>query len=147
MNLTELESALAQGIASLKPAEISPSDTWEYEYIALDGIHSDNSRWRELAEPYLQTARRFEIHCWKDETQEITLALQFGTIKPFDWHHGTVIEGDMTPEFLHLLLTLPKPEDALFSAKHTPFFTIMLDNGFSSSHYGTELILPAAGKD
>lgn len=147
MNLTELESALAQGIASMKPAECPPSDTQAYEYITLDGIHTDNSRWRELAEPYLQTARRFEIHCWKDEIREIDLALQFGTIKPFDWHHGTVIEGDMTPEFLHLLLTLPKPEDTLFSAKHTPFFTIMLDNGFSSSHYGTELILPVAGKD
>ena len=147
MNLTELESALAQGIASLKPAECPPSDTQAYEYITLDSIHTDNSRWRELAEPYLRAAHRFEIHCWKDEIREIDLALRFGTVKPFDWQHGTVIEGNMTPEFLHLLLTLPKPADTLFSAKFTPFFTIMLDNGFSSSHYGTELILPAAGKD
>lgn len=147
MDWKELEDALTQSISSLKPAEISPSDTWEYEYIALDGIHSDNNRWRDLAEPYLRTARRFEIHCWEDETQEITLALRFGTVKPFDWQHGTVIEGDMTQAFIHLLLSLPKPADTLFSSKLTPFFTIMLDNGFSSSHYGTELILPDRGKE
>ena len=147
MNSNDLESALAQSIASLKPVEFSPSDTSEYESITLDAIHTDNSRWRELAEPYLRSALRFEIHCWRDEVSEIDLALRFGTVKPFDWRHGTVIEGDMTPEFIHLLLTLPKPEDTLFSAKFTPFFTIMLDNGFSSSHYGTELILPAGGKE
>ena len=46
---------------------------------------------------------------------------------------------DGRPEFLQMLLGLPKPTDTEIYNKMTPFFSIFFDNGFSSEHYGTEL--------
>ncbi|HIX24735.1 MAG TPA: hypothetical protein IAA09_07280 [Candidatus Lachnoclostridium avicola] len=87
----------------------------------------------------LRSASRFEIHCWKEEQKEIEMALRFGRKKQTDWGFGTVIEGAVTEELINFLLTLPKPDDKDIYNKMTPFFSIFLDNGFSSEHYGTEL--------
>ena len=48
----------------------------------------------------------------------------------------------MTPAFIDFLLSLPKPADTEIYNKMTPFFSLFLDTGFSSEHYGTELYLP-----
>ena len=45
----------------------------------------------------------------------------------------------VTPEFVRYLLSLPKPANDGGYNKMTPFFTIVLSNGFWSEHYGTEL--------
>ena len=66
-------------------------------------------------------------------------ALAFGREKETDWQWGRVVEGPVTPEFARWLLELPKPADTEVYNKMTPFFSIFLDNGFYSSHYGTEL--------
>ena len=87
----------------------------------------------------LKTAKTFEIHCWAEETECIELALQYGKQKDTDWQYGKIIVGDVTPEFCTFLLGLPKPTDTELYNKMTPFFTISLDNGFWSEHYGTEL--------
>ena len=86
-----------------------------------------------------KTAASFEIHCWNEETEWIALALQYGNHKQTDWAFGKIVSGPVTPEFLQMLLGLPKPTDTEIYNKMTPFFSIFFDNGFSSEHYGTEL--------
>ena len=90
-------------------------------------------------EQYAKTAASFEIHCWNEETEWIALALQYGNHKQTDWAFGKIVSGPVTPEFLQMLLGLPKPTDTEIYNKMTPFFSIFFDNGFSSEHYGTEL--------
>ena len=59
--------------------------------------------WRSLLRRGLRGAGSFQIHCWSDERQWITLALEYGTEKPAPWHWGTVIEGPVTPAFRAML--------------------------------------------
>lgn len=48
----------------------------------------------------------------------------------------------MTPEFISMILEMPKPTDVEIYNKMTPFFNIFLDDTkFQSSHYGTEIYL------
>ncbi len=112
---------------------------FETESLEIDTTSDNNAEWKELISVKLQTATRFEIHCWKEERKEIQMALQYGKIKECDWEYGTVIAGAVTKEFIGYLLSLPKPSDTEIYNKMTPFFSIFLDNGFSSAHYGTEL--------
>ena len=87
----------------------------------------------------LKSAGRFEIHCWNEEEKEIEMALRYGRLKETGWSYGKVIEGKVTEEMVDFLLSLPKPTDTEVYNKMTPFFSIFLENGFSSEHYGTEL--------
>lgn len=108
--------------------------------IDIDNTKATNEEWKRITEEQLRTAAHFEIHCWSDETDSIALALKYGTVKPDNWAHGTVIAGDVTPEFTDMLLSIPKPDKGSDGYnKMTPFFTIHLDNGYWSEHYGTEL--------
>lgn len=107
--------------------------------IKIDETSPSNEEWRAVMSEKLRSASRFEIHCWKEEQKEIGMALRFGRKKQTDWDFGTVIEGAVTEELINFLLTLPKPDDRDIYNKMTPFFSIFLDNGFSSEHYGTEL--------
>ncbi len=50
-----------------------------------------------------------------------------------------IVKGAITPAFCDMLLGLPEPSDKEIENKLTPFFSIFLDNGFSSEHYGTKL--------
>ncbi len=135
----ELESVLTEQIGSLKPAAMEPGEIIESEYISLDCTEQDNTKWLAYISQALKTAKAFEIHCWNEETEWIDLALHYGTLKENDWRHGKIIVGDVTPEFIQMLLTQPKPTDTEIYNKMTPFFNIALDNGFWSEHYGTEL--------
>ena len=134
-----LEHALAGLISELKPAPFLPENAVEHRSIELDGTEKTNSRWMAYMSDALKTAKTFEIHCWAEETECIDLALQYGKQKDTDWRYGEIIAGDVTPEFCAFLLGLPKPTDTELYNKMTPFFTISLDNGFWSEHYGTEL--------
>lgn len=107
--------------------------------IDFDYLSPTNETWQDIIAPYLQQAKTFEIHCWQDESQAIKQALIYGELKESGWPYGEVIMGDVTPEFTNYLLTLPKPQDTEIYNKMTPFFSIFLDDIFSSSHYGTEL--------
>ena len=139
MPLKELEQALQKLVLDLKPAPEVPADAVPFVGAPFDRSEPDNSRWKALISRYLETAERFEIHCWSDEQEAIRLALQHGVVKPFDWKYGTVIEGPVTADFSRLLLDAPKPADCDMGRRLTPFFTINLDHHFSSGHYGTEL--------
>ena len=52
-----------------------------------------------------------------------------------------MITGKVTQEFADMLLGMPKPQEIEFENKMTPFFNVFLDNGFQSSHYGTEIYI------
>lgn len=107
--------------------------------IPIDDTSTSNKEWKKIMSAKLKSASCFEIHCWNEEQAEIEMALQYGRIKETDWSYGKVIAGSVTKEFTDYLLFLPKPAGTRAYNKMTPFFSIFLDNGFSSEHYGTEL--------
>lgn len=107
--------------------------------IEIDTSADTNTAWKEVMSGALEGASRFAIHCWNEEQAEINLALAYGAYQDSDWRYGKVITGAVTREFVDFLLSLPKPVDTALYNKMTPFFSIFLDNGFSSEHYGTEL--------
>lgn len=103
-------------------------------------VHCDDWQvWRRFMGEALATATAFEIHCWNEEEAAIALALQVGRIKEAAWRGGTVIAGPVDARFCEWLLALPKPSDTDLVNKMTPFFSIFLDNGAGSEHYGTTL--------
>ena len=134
-------SKISAVLDDLEPVPDQPTENIAYEIITLDGSEGDNAKWKALISAHIKTAKTFEIHCWKEEQDEITLALQYGALKDFDWKYGKVIAGAVTAEFAAMLLNMPKPIDTVISNKMTPFFSIFFDNGFSSEHYGTENII------
>lgn len=107
--------------------------------IDFDYLQKTNKVWKEHMWRNLCVAKRFEIHCWMNEKEWIDLALQFGTLKDSDWRYGEIIAGEVTPAFIEMVLGLPKPTDTELFNKMTPFFSIFLDDVFSSEHYGTAL--------
>ena len=136
----DLQNVLSGLIMDLKPAQI-PENPIEYEYVTLDRDEKDNSKWLAYITAALDGAKTFEIHCWNEETKWIELALQYGSLKDADWRHGKIIAGDVTPEFVQMLLSQPKPTDTEIENKMTPFFNVFLDDRFQSCHYGTELYI------
>ena len=140
MIFEDLKKALSGAIMDLKPAP-SPDETVEFEEVTLDRSEADNSKWLYYVKSALKDAKTFEIHCWNEETDWIELALQYGSLKDDDWQHGKIIVGDVTPEFVQMLLNQPKPTDTEIYNKMTPFFNVFLDDNFQSCHYGTELYI------
>ena len=106
--------------------------------MTFDRSEKDNSKWIKLISGYLATAKTFEIHCWNEETEWIELALKYGKLKDDDWKYGKIIVGAVTPQFVQMLLNLPKPTDTDIENKMTPFVNVFLDGNFQSCHYGTE---------
>ncbi len=137
--MKDLEKTLTGLIEELKPVPYTPGDVVDYWSLNLDYTEKDNSKWFFYMTDALRTASTFEIHCWNEESEWIELALQYGKRKDSDWRHGKIIAGQVTPEFIKMLMEQPKPSDTEICNKMTPFFTIALDNGFWSAHYGTEL--------
>ena len=129
---------LTEQILDLKVNEISPCETENYP-IFLDRTEKDNSKWLALLTKALREAKTFEIHCWNEEEEWIEVALKYGTMKESDWTYGKIITGVVTAEFSDMLLGMPKPKDTDIYSKMTPFFNVFFDNGFQSSHYGTEI--------
>ena len=107
--------------------------------IEFDHMAKTNDVWKEYMWCHLCVAKQFEIHCWINEQEWIDLALKYGQIKESKWQYGKIIVGTVTPEFIHMILDQPKPEDTELFNKMTPFFSIFLDDHFCSEHYGTEL--------
>ena len=138
MEFENLKNALSGAIMDLKPAVI-PDAPIVFEEVTLDRLETDNSKWLSYITAALNGANTFEIHCWNEETEAINLALRYGNLKNDDWRHGKIIIGDVTPEFVQMLLSQPKPTDIEIDNKMTPFFNVFLDDKFQSCHYGTEL--------
>jgi len=135
----DLEKVISGLVADLKPAPEVPAGADSFnKSMTFDRSEKDNSKWIELISGYLVTAKIFEIHCWNEETEWIELALQYGKLKDDDWKYGKIIVGAVTPQFVQMLLNLPKPTDTEIENKMTPFFNVFLDDNFQSCHYGTE---------
>ncbi len=114
----------------------------------IDPSLADNHIWKKVITSFAVIGQTFEIHCWREETEEINAALQYGRKKQADWEYGTIIEGTIDDRFLNMLHHTQKPVNARVANKMTPFFSIFLENVFSSEHYGTELhILTAPVND
>ena len=139
MVLNDLEKVISGLVADLKPApEVPAGADLLNKSMTFDRSEKDNSKWIELISGYLATAKIFEIHCWNEETEWIELALQYGKLKDDDWKYGKIMVGAVTPQFVQMLLNLPKPTDTEIENKMTPFFNVFLDDNFQSCHYGTE---------
>ena len=140
MVFKKLKNTLIDAIMDLKPTPI-PDELVEFEMVTLDSAEKDNGKWLSYITNALKDTKTFEIHCWNEETEWVELALQYGSLKDDDWLHGKIITGDVTPEFVQMLLSQPKPTDIEIENKMTPFFNVFLDDKFQSCHYGTELYL------
>ena len=140
MVFEDLKNALADAIMDLKPAPI-PDEPVEFEMVTLDRTETDNSKWLSYITTALDDAKTFEIHCWNEESEWIGLALKYGKLKEDDWKYGKIITGEVTPEFVQMLLSQPKPTDIEIENKMTPFFNVFLDDNFQSCHYGTDLYI------
>ena len=146
--MKELEQVLSNLIRDMKVNEITEDillNESPNHPIYFDQTEKDNSKWLELLKKALKTAKTFEIHCWNGEEEWIELALQYGVLKESDWKYGKMVTGKVTQEFADMLLGLPKPQEVEFENKMTPFFNVFLDNGFQSSHYGTEIYIGEPG--
>ena len=140
MVFEDLKKALSDATLDLKPAPF-PDGPPDFEMVTLDRSETDNNKWLAYITDAVKKAKTFEIHCWNEETEWIELALQYGKLKDDDWRHGKIITGDVTTEFVQMLLSQPKPTDTAIKNKMTPFFNVFLDDKFQSCHYGTELYL------
>jgi len=134
----EMENVLSKLVFDLKPAPETPADAVPFELATFVSSEKDNTEWIKLISGYLDTAEVFEIHCWNEEVEWIELALQYGRLKDDDWKYGKIVTGEVTPRFIEMLLSQPKPEDTEFERKMTPFFNVFLDDNFQSCHYGAE---------
>lgn len=137
--LKDIESNLTGLIGDLKPAPAQPVESKLTESVYFDYSEKDNTHFRALLTDVLKNAKSFEIHCWNEETEEIALALQYGSLKESDWTYGKVITGEVTQEFVEMLLSQPKPTDIEAANKMTPFFNVFLDDTFQSCYWGTEI--------
>ena len=140
MVFDDLKNALSRAMMDLKPATI-PDDPPQFEMVTLDRSEQDNHKWLSYVAAALNSAKTFEIHCWNEESEWIELALRYGKLKDDDWRYGKIITGEVTPAFVQMLLSQPKPTDIEIENKMTPFFNVFLDDTFQSCHYGTELYL------
>ncbi len=137
--MKELINKLTALVYELKPAPAEPAESKLTESVYFDYTQKDNTQFLSLITEALKTAKNFEIHCWNEETEWIALALKFGQLKEDDWKYGKIITGEVTAEFIEMILAQPKPTDIEAANKMTPFFNIFLDDTFQSSHWGTEI--------
>ena len=135
----DIESTLTGLIADLKPVPAEPVESKLTESVYFDYSEKDNTHFLALLTDALKNAKTFEIHCWNEETEWIELALKYGKLKESDWSYDKVIIGEVTPEFIKMILSQPKPTDIEAANKMTPFFNVFLDDTFQSSHWGTEI--------
>lgn len=139
MVFEDLEKVLSGLVMDLEPVTEVPDDNTPFISMDFDYSEKDNGKWIDLIFGYLKTAKTFEIHCWNEEPEWIELALQYGEQKDDDgWKYGEIIVGEVTKQFIEMLLSLPKPADTEVCNKMTPFFNVFLDDTFQSCHYGTE---------
>ena len=104
-DMNELEKLLTTLVGELKPAHLEPVERVSTDPIYFDYTEKGNTRWLNLMADALKNAKTFEIHCWNEETEEIALALKYGKLKESAWTYGKIITGDVTPEFIEMILS------------------------------------------
>ena len=101
----------------------------------------NNIWWKELFKHYANKGKSFEIRCWDEETESINLMSKFGTVEKSKTTKEIIITGDITNEFIDLIVKEEMPSDQNIYNKMTQFFTLNIDKAFSSCHYGTEIYI------
>lgn len=101
----------------------------------------NNNWWKELFKHYVQNGKKFEIRCWDEETESIDLINKFGTVEKSKTTKEIIISGEITNDFIELILNEEMPKDQNIYNKMTQFFTINIDEAYSSCHYGTEIYI------
>ena len=131
----EVSGQLVAALDGLIPAPFPPDDGGSgLVFLDLEG-EGAGEQWKTLAARALKRAKAFQIHCWSEEPEAISLALKYGERRESSWAYGVVVAGLVTPAFGEMVLGQPAgPED-----HWTPFFNLNLDGIFLSSHWGREL--------
>lgn len=109
--------------------------------------HISSHWWKELVKYFVHVGNSLEIRCWKEESEEIRQALQYGNLT--EANYEVSIKGIVTKEFLTELLSENSQDKSIYN-KMTKYFTINVDNGqrrFCSAHYGTEIYLMGVSDD
>lgn len=109
--------------------------------------HISSHWWQELVKYFVNVGNSLEIRCWKEESEEIQQALQYGNLT--EANYEVSIKGIVTKEFLTELLS-ENPQDKSIYNKMTKYFTINVDSGqrrFCSAHYGTEIYVMGVSDD
>ena len=109
--------------------------------LSTSNMKMNNDWWNQVFTLLAQKASYFRVHCWNDEIDEISHAKKFGHILTTSWKHGVIIEGQISDSFIHSITSSYSATQRNGYNMMTPFFTIELDNIFSSSHYGTEVFI------
>ena len=77
----ELSGQLTAALAGLTPAPFPPDDRWNsLTFLDLEGAEA-GKRWKKLAARALKRAKTFEIHCWSEEPEAVSLALEYGEMR------------------------------------------------------------------
>ena len=101
----------------------------------------NNKWWKELFKHYVQNGKKFEIRCWDEEIESIELISKFGTVEKSKTTKEIIISGEITNDFIELILNEEMPKDQNIYNKMTQFFTINIDKSYTSAHYGTEIYI------
>jgi len=107
----------------------------------VDGMISSNW-WKKIIKHFVKINDKFEIRCWKDETNEINQAILYGSL--LEDNNEVSIKGNVNHELLNELLCSSEPIDKNLYNKMTRYFTINISNDLCelcSTHYGTELYI------
>ena len=81
----ELSGQLTAALAGLTPAPFPPDDRWNsLTFLDLEGAEA-GKRWKKLAARALKRAKTFEIHCWSEEPEAVSLALEYGERRATGW--------------------------------------------------------------
>ena len=107
----------------------------------VDGFISSDW-WKKVIKHFVRMNDKFEIRCWKDETNEINQASLYGSL--LEDGNEISIKGNVNQELLNELLYSPEPTDKNLYNKMTKYFTVNIANDLcelSSAHYGTELYI------
>ncbi len=110
-------------------------------------IKMNNDWWNQIFVLLAGKCSSFRVHCWNDEVSEISRIKQFGNVVTTSWKHGVIIEGQVSDTFID---SITSPYVATKRNGYnimTSFFAIELDDIFSSSHYGTEVLIKNLDSD
>ena len=101
----------------------------------------NNKWWKDLFIHYANKGKTFEIRCWDEEIESIELISKFGTVEKSKTTKEIIITGDITNEFIDLIVKEKMPVDQNIYNKMSQFFSINIDKSYTSAHYGTEIYI------
>lgn len=109
--------------------------------ISVEKPSVDYQLWKDIFKIFADPGEYFEIHCWKNENDEIQMASQFGEIACFDIPSIKIIHGTVNERFISFILNEEMSCETKFYNKIVPFYTVHIGNHFSIEDYGTRMIL------